>query len=104
MKEIIGTLLLAYVEQVDAETELGQMRYFLAIAEGHSFTRAARRCHGAQSSLSRQIRAMEVCLETRLLDRLPRDIQLTDAGKIFEKEANKASPEKSWRRITSTLF
>jgi DNA-binding transcriptional LysR family regulator len=66
------------------------MRYFLAIAEERSFTRAAKRCHVAQSSLSRQIRSMEVRLEARLLDRLPRDIRLTDAGKIFEKEANKA--------------
>jgi DNA-binding transcriptional LysR family regulator len=66
------------------------MRYFLAIAEERSFTRAAKRCHVAQSSLSRQIRAMEVRLEARLLDRLPRDIRLTDAGRIFEKEANKA--------------
>jgi DNA-binding transcriptional LysR family regulator len=33
---------------------------------------------------------MEVRLEARLFDRLPRDIRLTDAGKIFEKEANKA--------------
>jgi DNA-binding transcriptional LysR family regulator len=66
------------------------MRYFLAIAEERSFTRAAKRCHVAQSSLSRQIRAMEIRLEARLLDRLPRDIRLTDAGKIFEKEANKA--------------
>jgi DNA-binding transcriptional LysR family regulator len=33
---------------------------------------------------------MEVRLEARLLDRLPRDIRLTDAGRIFEKEANKA--------------
>jgi DNA-binding transcriptional LysR family regulator len=33
---------------------------------------------------------MEVRLEARLLDRLPRDIRLTDAGKVFEKEANKA--------------
>jgi hypothetical protein len=48
------------------------MRYFLAIAEERSFTRAAKRCHVAQSSLSRQIRAMEVRLEARLLDRLPR--------------------------------
>jgi DNA-binding transcriptional LysR family regulator len=70
--------------------ELRQIRYFLAIAEERSFTRAAKRCHVAQSSLSRQIRAMEVRLEARLLDRLPRDIRLTDAGKIFEKEANKA--------------
>jgi DNA-binding transcriptional LysR family regulator len=66
------------------------MRYFLAIAEERSFTRAAKRCHVAQSSLSRQIRALEVRLEARLLDRLPRDIRLTDAGRIFEKEANKA--------------
>jgi LysR family hydrogen peroxide-inducible transcriptional activator len=62
------------------------MRYFLAIAEERSFTRAAKRCHVAQSSLSRQIRDVEVRLETRLFDRLPRDIRLTDAGKIFEKE------------------
>jgi DNA-binding transcriptional LysR family regulator len=75
---------------VQAEIELRQMRYFLAIAEERSFTRAAKRCHVAQSSLSRQIRAMEVRLEARLLDRLPRNIRLTDAGKIFEKEANKA--------------
>jgi DNA-binding transcriptional LysR family regulator len=33
---------------------------------------------------------MEVRLEARLLDRLPRDIRLTDAGRIFEKEAEKA--------------
>jgi DNA-binding transcriptional LysR family regulator len=89
-KAIIGTLFLAYVEQVHAEIELRQMRYFLAIAEERSFTRAAKRCHVAQSSLSRQIHAMEVRLEARLLDRLPRDIRLTEAGKIFEKEANKA--------------
>jgi hypothetical protein len=33
---------------------------------------------------------MKVRLDAQLLDRLPRDIRLTDAGKIFEKEANKA--------------
>jgi DNA-binding transcriptional LysR family regulator len=89
-KAIIGTILLAYVDQVRVEIELRQMRYFLAIAEERSFTRAAKRCHVAQSSLSRQIRDVEVRLETRLFDRLPRDIRLTDAGKIFEKEVNKA--------------
>ena len=66
------------------------MRYFLAIAEERSFTRAAKRCHVAQSSLSRQIRSMEIGLEVQLFERLPRDIRLTPSGKIFRKEASKA--------------
>jgi DNA-binding transcriptional LysR family regulator len=66
------------------------MQYFLAIAEEHSFTRAAKRCHVAQASLSRQIRSMEMGLEAQLFERLPRDIRLTPAGKVFRKEASKA--------------
>jgi DNA-binding transcriptional LysR family regulator len=66
------------------------MQYFLAIAEERSFTRAAKRCHVAQSSLSRQIRSMEIGLEAQLFERLPRDIRLTQAGKTFRKEASKA--------------
>ncbi len=66
------------------------MKYILAIAEERGFTRAAKRCHVAQSSLSRQIRAVEVNLEAQLFERLPREARLTDAGRIFEREANKA--------------
>ena len=66
------------------------MQYFLAIAEERSFTRAAKRCHVAQASLSRQIRSMEIDLGAQLFERLPRDIRLTEAGKIFRKEASKA--------------
>jgi DNA-binding transcriptional LysR family regulator len=75
------------------------MRYFLAIAEERSFTRASKRCHVAQSSLSRQIRSMEIGLEAQLFERLPRDIRLTPAGKIFRKEASKAL-EHSHRAIS----
>jgi DNA-binding transcriptional LysR family regulator len=66
------------------------MRYFLAIAAERSFTRAAKRCRVAQASLSRQIRSMEVQLESQLFDRLPRGIRLTEAGRTFAKEASKA--------------
>lgn len=66
------------------------MRYFLAIAEERSFTRAARRCHVAQPSLSRQIRALENSLGTRVFERLPREIRITPAGKVFELEASQA--------------
>jgi DNA-binding transcriptional LysR family regulator len=75
---------------VQGEIELRQMRYFLAVAEERSFTRAARRCHVAQPSLSRQIRALETSLGTRVFDRLPRDIRITPAGKVFEQEAAQA--------------
>lgn len=79
-----------YVEDVQTEIELRQMKYFLAIAEERSFTRASKRCHVALSSLSRQIRAMEVGLNAQLFERLPRETRLTDAGRVFEKEASKA--------------
>jgi Bacterial regulatory helix-turn-helix protein, lysR family len=52
-KAMIGVLFLAYFDRVQAEIELCQMRYFLAIAEERSFSRASKRCHVAQSSLSR---------------------------------------------------
>jgi DNA-binding transcriptional LysR family regulator len=90
LKAIIGIVFLAYVDQVRVEIELRKMQYFLAIAEEHSFTRAAKRCHVAQASLSRQIRSMEIGLEAQLFERLPRDIRLTQAGKVFRKEASKA--------------
>ncbi len=69
------------------EIELRQMRYFLAVAEERSFTRAAERCHVAQPSLSRLIHEMERTLGTRLFNRFPRDVRITAAGKVFEKEA-----------------
>lgn len=75
---------------MQAEIHLRQMKYFLAIAEERSFTRAAKRCHVALSSLSRQIRAVEISLNAQLFERLPREARLTDAGRVFEKEANKA--------------
>ena len=66
------------------------MRYFLAVAEERSFTRASRRCHVAQPSLSRQIRALELSLGTRVFERLPREIRVTPAGRVFEQEATQA--------------
>jgi DNA-binding transcriptional LysR family regulator len=66
------------------------MRYFLAVAEERSFTRASRRCHVTQPSLSRQIRALELSLGTRVFERLPREIRITPAGRVFEQEAAQA--------------
>jgi DNA-binding transcriptional LysR family regulator len=39
--------------------ELRYLTYFLAVADTQSFTRAAQRCHVAQSALSQQMARLE---------------------------------------------
>lgn len=63
--------------------EIHQLRYFLAVAETRSFSRAARRCHVAQPSLSQQVAKLEANLGHRLFERLPRGAALTDAGRAL---------------------
>jgi LysR family hydrogen peroxide-inducible transcriptional activator len=63
--------------------EVHQLRYFCAVAETGSFTRAAEREQVAQPSLSQQIMKLEVELGVRLFDRLGRSVRLTDMGQVF---------------------
>ncbi len=64
--------------------ELRHLRYFVAIAEEGSFTRAAaKRLHTAQPSLSRQIRDLEQSLGAQLIIRGTRTLELTAAGRVF---------------------
>ena len=63
--------------------ELHQLRYFIAIAETSSFSRAAERCHVSQPSLSQQIKKLEDQLGQRLFDRLGKRVALTEAGKML---------------------
>ena len=63
--------------------ELHQLRYFCAVAEAGSFSRAAELSHVAQPSLSQQILKLEAELGARLFDRLGRSVRLTEAGKTF---------------------
>jgi len=64
--------------------ELRHLRYFVAVAEEGSLTDAAeRRLHTAQPSLSRQIRDLELEVGAKLLERRPRGIELTAAGRVF---------------------
>jgi DNA-binding transcriptional LysR family regulator len=60
--------------------ELRQMRYFVAVAERRSFTRAARDLYVAQQALSQQVKAIEEQLGVRLLERTSRRVELTAAG------------------------
>lgn len=63
--------------------EIHQLRYFCAVAEAASFTRAAEREKVAQPSLSQQIMKLEKELGGRLFDRLGRTVRLTSMGKVF---------------------
>lgn len=67
--------------------EIHQLRYFVAVAELLSFTKAAARCQVSQPSLSQQIQKLELDLGVQLLDRLGRRIKLTDAGDVFYDRA-----------------
>lgn len=60
--------------------DVRQLRYFIAIAEVGSVSRAAERLGVAQPSLSQQIRAMEMHFGVTLLRRTPRGVVPTEAG------------------------
>jgi len=57
-----------------------RLRYFLAVVEEGSVTRAAARLHVAQPSLSQALRAFEQELGAQLFDRVGRGLQPSSAG------------------------
>ena len=60
---------------------LRQLHYFRALAESHSFGRAAALVNVSQPALSMQIKELETILGTALVERGPREVRLTRAGR-----------------------
>lgn len=70
--------------------ELRHIRYFQAIAETLSFTRAAERLHVTQPTLSHQIRQLESELNVTLFDRVGRRVRLTEEGELLRSHMEPA--------------
>src|SRR5438105_1741871 len=73
---------------VGVRVELRHLRYFVAVAEAENVLRAAtQKLHVSQPAVSRQIRDLEGELGVQLFERTGKAINLTDAGRVFLREA-----------------
>ncbi len=85
------------------DVELRQLRYFVAVAEELSFTRAAARLHLSQQSLSAAVALLERQVGVPLLVRTTRSVTLTAAGAALLEDARQllADAEAMLRRARS---
>src|SRR5262245_39897323 len=66
---------------------LRQLRYFIAIADMGAISRAAEALSVAQSALSHHVAELEAELGVKLLERRPRGVTLTAAGRRLYEHA-----------------
>ena len=66
---------------------LNQLKYFVAVAEYRSFTKAAEQYFLTQTAITQQIQKLENTVGGQLIDRKTRPISLTPMGKVWLREA-----------------
>ena len=67
--------------------DIKQLTYFVAIVEEGSITSASKRLHISQPPLSNQLKILEEEIGVKLMERGPRNITLTEAGKLLYNRA-----------------
>ena len=72
------------------QMELRHIRYFLAVADALSFSRAAEHLKVAQSALSKQIRDLEEELGGKLFQRTTAKVSLTEMGEYFRQQMRRS--------------
>ena len=73
--------------------ELRHLRYFIAVAEQQSFSRAAQILHVSQSSISEQVADLEAEIGVKLFARAARKTLLTQSGEVFLVHAHRVLQE-----------
>ncbi len=68
--------------------DIRQLKYFQAIAEEGQISKAAKRLNMAQPPLSQQLKLLEAELGVLLVERGPRQIKLTEAGRLLQDRAS----------------
>jgi DNA-binding transcriptional LysR family regulator len=69
------------------------IQLFVAVAKAGSIAGAARQQHIAASAVSHRIHELELATGTKLLNRLPRGVELTAAGRVFMERGTRILEE-----------
>ncbi len=73
--------------------DINNLKAFIAVADKRSFSRSAEVLHLTQPAVSKRIAALETELDTRLFDRVGRQVHLTEAGHVLLPSARQISSE-----------
>lgn len=69
---------------------LVQLQYLAVLAQTENYTQAAEILNITQPTLSYAIKTLETQIDATLFEKVGRNVKLTERGKIFVKESNKA--------------
>lgn len=77
------------------------LKGFMAVVDNRSFSRAAERLYLTQSALSKQIAEVERAAGRQLLTRTTRNVEVTEAGRLFYRRAE--TIVKEWEALEQEM-